>query len=67
MGMWGNLERYLREARKEYLAKAAESVYNNEVDCHVRTKRELAKLLIEHGAPAAAEKVLEGVALDPFA
>jgi hypothetical protein len=67
--LWKNLAIYLkrRDVRKDYLAKAVESVYNKEVDCHVRTKRELAKLLIEHGAPTAAEKVLDGVSLDPFA
>lgn len=65
--LWANLASYLAgPVGKDYLAKAAQSVVNKDTECHVRTKRELAKLLIEHGAPTAAEKVLDGASLDPF-
>ena len=65
--LWGKLAVYLDNARKDYLAKAAQSVVFENQDVHVRAKRELAKLLIEHGAPTAAEVVLDGATLDPFA
>ncbi|MFW9767566.1 MAG: hypothetical protein ACFFEM_01995 [Candidatus Thorarchaeota archaeon] len=66
--LWANLASYLAgPVGKDYLAKAAQSVVNKDIECHVRTKRELAKLLIDSGAPRAAEVVLDGAALDPFA
>jgi hypothetical protein len=64
--LWGKLAVYLDNARKDYLAKAAQSVVFRNQEVHIRTKRELAKLLIEHGAPTAAEIVLDGATLDPF-
>lgn len=66
--IWKILAKSLKSSiGKEYLAKAAESVYNRDVDCNIRIRRELATILIEYGALAAAEKVLDGAALDPFA
>lgn len=68
MKEWAILRYYLDEvAGIGYLAKAAQAVYDENVDCHIRTKRELAQILIDHGAPTAAEKLLNGATLDPFA